>query len=595
VRLLAEIWSVLTARQKRWVLYAQIVSIAMAFSTVAGIASIAPFFAVLGNPELIDHSRLLHGLYEMAGFSNHRSFTVALGLAFMGLVLLANLVSVAGTVVLSRLAFWIGTDLQSILFAEYLHRPYLFFIRTPGPTLFNNVVYETNRATNQILLNLFVFVTSTVTAAFIMTTVIWLNPLVAGGMIAALGGGYAAIYLAVRSRLLRAGESESHLFTEQTRIVNETLGAIKEILVLRNQEFFRSNFTRACRAFARAVGRSLLIAQSPRYIMECVAVVGLVTMALVAVADDTGIGGLLGQMTFLGFAAYRLLPTLQQAFSSLVRIRAARPGFNRIVHDLVLARNRKPPGPVDPAWHDRPADAIELREVSFSYQPDRPQALNEVSVRIPARAAVGLVGTNGSGKTTLVDIVAGLLVPSSGRVIVDGIALEEGNRASWQSRIAYVPQNIHLLDRSIAENIALGVPVPDIDRERVRAVGKLAQIDEFVRLLPGEYDHAIGERGMKLSGGQRQRIGIARALYADASVLILDEATSALDGMTEQELMSTIVRLRGRHTILLIAHRFSSVRACDLIVELHQGRVVGSGTYEELMLSSESFQQLAGV
>jgi ABC-type bacteriocin/lantibiotic exporter with double-glycine peptidase domain len=205
------------------------------------------------------------------------------------------------------------------------------------------------------------------------------------------------------------------------------------------------------------------------------------------------------------------------------------------------------------------------------------------------------VGANGSGKTTLVDLVAGLLVPVTGKIEVDGITLDDANRAAWQSRIAYVPQNISLLDTTIARNIALGIPTAAIDQERLLAASQLAQLDEFVRTLPRGYHHPVGERGMSLSGGQRQRIGIARALYTDASVLIMDEATNAMDGLTEQELMATILRLRGRYTIILIAHRLSAVRACDVIFELDGGKVTASGTFAELLGKSETFRRLVNV
>jgi ABC-type multidrug transport system fused ATPase/permease subunit len=218
-----------------------------------------------------------------------------------------------------------------------------------------------------------------------------------------------------------------------------------------------------------------------------------------------------------------------------------------------------------------------------------------VSLRIPARAAVGIVGANGSGKTTLIDLIAGLLVPGTGQIEVDGIPLDDANRAAWQSRIAYVPQNIFLLDTTIAQNVALGVPAREINRDRLLTAAQLAQLDKFVGTLPDRYDHIVGERGMRLSGGQRQRIGIARALYTDASVLIMDEATSAQDGLTEQELMSTIMRLRGRYTIILIAHRLSTVQACDLIFEFDRGAVAGSGTYAELLRNSETFRRLANL
>jgi ABC-type multidrug transport system fused ATPase/permease subunit len=593
--LVYDIWSVLAARQRRWVIGAQVLSIVMAFSTVIGIASIAPFFSLLGDPKLIDQTGLLHWLYNL-GFSSRRSFTVALGLAFLGLVILANLINVIGSFVTIRLALWISTDLQSILFEEYLHRPYIFHARTPSAVLFNNIIHETIRATSQILQNVFSLITNIVTALFIIVSVMLLNPLVAAVMIGALAGGYVLIYLAVRNRLLQAGRIQSQLFVELTKTVNESLGAIKEILVLRTQQYFGGSFARSSEQFARAAAHTQLIAQSPRYVMECVAVVGLVAAALLASSREQGIGPWLGQLTFLGFAAYRLLPTLQQAFVAIVRIRGDRPGFTAIARDLRLARARKyAVAAPDSPWRGSPRSEIRLEEVSFRYEPDRPLAIDGVSLRIPVRAAIGFVGANGSGKTTLVDLIAGLLVPAHGRIEVDGITLNDGNRAAWQARIAYVPQNIFLLDTSIAQNVALGIAGADIDRERLLAAAQLAQLDEFVATLPGGYDHVVGERGVKLSGGQRQRLGIARALYADASVLILDEATNALDGLTEQELMATIVRLRGRYTIIVIAHRLSTVRACDAIVEFDHGKVTASGTFEGLLRNSETFRRLANV
>jgi ATP-binding cassette, subfamily B, bacterial PglK len=593
--LVYDIWSVLAARQRRWVIGAQVLSIVMAFSTVVGIASIAPFFSLLGDPKLIDQTGLLHWLYHL-GFSSKRSFTVALGLAFVGLVILANLINVIGSFLMIRLALWINTDLQSILFEEYLHRPYIFHARTPSAVLFNNVIHETIRATSQILQNAFSLITNIVTALFIIVSVMLLNPVVAAAMIGALAGGYVLIYLAVRNRLLQAGRTQSQFFVELTKTVNESLGAIKEILVLRTQQYFRGSFARSSEEFARAAAHTQLIAQSPRYVMECVAVVGLVAAALLASGRDQGIGPWLGQLTFLGFAAYRLLPTLQQAFVAIVRIRADRPGFTAIARDLRLARARKyAVAAADSPWRESPRSEIRLEDVSFRYEPDRPLAIDGVSLRIPVRAAIGFVGANGSGKTTLVDLIAGLLVPAHGRIEVDGIALNDGNRTAWQGRIAYVPQNIFLLDTSIAENVALGIAGPEIDRERLLAAAQLAQLDEFVATLPGGYDHVVGERGVTLSGGQRQRLGIARALYADASVLILDEATNALDGLTEQEMMATIVRLRGRYTIIVIAHRLSTVRACDAIVEFDHGKVRASGTYEGLLRNSETFRRLANV
>jgi ABC-type bacteriocin/lantibiotic exporter with double-glycine peptidase domain len=597
----ADLWGILTQNQRRGILTMQIVSMAMAFSTVSGIAAIAPFFAVLGQPQLIDHNALLHWAYVQGGFSNKRGFVVALGIAFIAVMLIANLINVLGSLAMSRLALRIGTELQSTLFGEYLSRPYFFHIRANSTTLFNNILHETARVTNGILLNAFMLVTNLVTASFIILSIMLLKPMIALGMIAGLAGGYALIYFVLRKRLLQLGQTQSRFAIEQAQILHESFGAIKEIIVLHAQNFFRGRFERASKSYSLAAAHSQVVAQNPRHLMECVAAVGLVGLALVLGGREDGVGPWLGQLTFLAFAAYRLLPTLQQVFAASVHIRADRAALALIapdvrraraaIHTTTLANSTR----TDCAWEGRPQREIRLEEVSFRYSPDQPWALERVSLRIPARAAVGIVGVNGSGKTTLVDVIVGLLVPSEGRVEVDGSALDEANRAAWQSRIAYVPQNIFLLDASIAQNIALGVPAADIDRHRLLESVRLAQLDEFIKTLPAGCDHGVGERGVQLSGGQRQRIGIARALYREATVLVLDEATNALDGLTEQELMATLGRLRGRYTTILIAHRMTAVRSCDIIFELENGKITGSGTYDGLLKSSSVFRRMTGV
>jgi HlyD family secretion protein len=597
-----EIWGILTPRQRRGILTMQIVSMAMAFSTVSGIAAIAPFFAVLGQPELIDHNALLHWAYAHGGFSSKRGLVVALGIAFIGVMLIANLISVLGSLAMSRLALRIGTELQSTLFGEYLSRPYSFHTRANGTMLFNNILHETARVTNGILRNAFLLVTNLVTASFIILSILLLKPMIALAMIAGLAGGYALIYFVLRNRLLKVGQTQSRFAIEQAQILHESFGAIKEIIVLHAQNFFRGRFERASKSFSLAAAHSQVVAQNPRHLMECVAAVGLVGLALVLGGREDGVGPWLGQLTFLAFAAYRLLPILQQVFAASVNIRADRAALALIAPDLRRARTAIhttiPPHfmGADCAWQGgRPQQEIRLEEVSFRYAPDQPWALRGVSLRIPARAAVGIVGVNGSGKTTLVDVIVGLLVPSEGRVEVDGSALDEANRAAWQSRIAYVPQNMFLLDSSIAQNIALGIPTAEINRHRLLEAVRLAQLDEFIKTLPAGYDHRVGERGIQLSGGQRQRIGIARALYRAATVLVFDEATNALDGLTEQELMATLGRLRGRYTTILIAHRMSTVRSCDIVFELENGKIAGSGTYDELLKSSAVFRRMTGV
>jgi ABC-type multidrug transport system fused ATPase/permease subunit len=601
VSLLSETWRVLTPPQRRAVLAMQLVALLMAASTAGGIAAIAPFFAVLGKPALIEENVWLRWLFVAGGFAGPQTFMLALGAGFVLIVLLTNLVAVLGTLAMSRVALRIANELQTTLFEEYLSRPYSFHCARNSTLLLNNVLYETTRLAHGVLESAFTLVTALATAAMIIASIVMLKALVALAMVAALASGYGLIYLAVRGRLLRAGQTQSRCGGEQTQVVTESFGGIKEIIVLQVRGFFRRRFESSSREFLRAAARTQLIAQSPRHVMECVAAAGLVSLALALAAPGGGLGGWLGPLTFLSFATYRLLPTLQQVYAAVVRIRADGAAVGLIGADLRRARSAgRRPAPGDLAagpggWAQRPQREIRLNEISYRYAPERTWALQGVSLRIPARSTVGLVGANGSGKSTLLDVLAGLLVPSAGTVEVDGCELDASTRAAWQGQLACVPQQIFLLDASIAENIALGVAPQEVDQVRLREAARLAQLEDFIATLPAGYHQRVGERGLALSGGQRQRLGIARALYRQAAVLLLDEPTNSLDGLSERELVYTLGRLRGRCTIVLIAHRMSTVRACDLIFELADGRLCAGGTYEALLRDSPRFRAMARV
>jgi HlyD family secretion protein len=597
--LVSEIWSVLTPAQRRHVLAAQAISLAIALSTVTGIAAIAPFFAVLGNPGLVDDHRWLHWLYLLGGFPSKHVFVAALGIAFIAVVVTANFVNAVGSLAMNRLAVRIGQQLQTALFQEYLTRPYLFHTATSSSTLFNNVVYEVGRFNHGILQNAFMLVTSIATGSFILFSVLLLSP-ISVVMLVGLAAGYASIYLSMRARLLRLGQDNSRAWSERGRIVNESFGAIREILLLQDRRLFCEAFERTTGDVSETIAHIHAAGQLPKPIMECVAVSALVGAALVLSAQDERMGSWLGEITFIGFAAYRLLPILQQVFICTVNIRTDRSGFALIAPDLRRAReSRNSSAPKDALlpdswWDQRPRDEIRLKEVSFQYATEGPRVLDSVNLRIAAGATVGLVGANGSGKTTLMDLIAGLLLPTTGELQIDGVVLSAADRAAWHAQIAYVPQNLFLLDSSIAQNIAFGVPSAAVDRQRMMYAARLAQLEDFVATLPEGYNHKVGERGVQLSGGQRQKIGIARALYRQPAVLLLDEATSAIDGLTEAELMSTLGKLRGRYTIVLISHRISTVRFCDVIFQLENGKITGSGSYDELSRNSGRFERTVG-
>jgi len=571
-----ELWSILTPGQRYQVLVAQAISLAMAASAIVGIAAIAPFFAALADPQATVHESALRWLYVRGGFTSPHTFATTLAIMFVLLVIASNLVSALGAQAMNRIARRIGNELQATLFAEYLRRPYAFHSGVNSTTLLNKVVNEAGRLNEGMLQNLFTLVTNATTGSLIVTSVIAVSPAIALTLLAGLVGGYFLIYASIRARLVRLGHAHSRAWSEQARIAAETFAGIKEILLLADRRRFQEGFERASAQLGSATARIRAVEKVPRHVMECVAVCALVSVALILNARTAGVGSWLAKLSFLGFATYRLLPVLQQLFVAIVRIRAERDGFTALAQDLRRARTASLPAEVSAgnAWLGAPRETIRLVDASVRYSADGAPALLNANLRIPARAMVAIVGPNGSGKTTLMDVIAGLLAPTAGEMRIDGIAVTAASRPAWLSRVAYVCQHVFLLDATLAENIAFGVRPEAIDRARLARAAQLAQLDEFVSDLPRGYEHVVGERGVRLSGGQRQKIGIARALYRGTSVLLFDEATSALDSHAETEILATLRALRGSCTILLISHRASTIRACDMSVRLEAGRIV---------------------
>jgi ATP-binding cassette, subfamily B, bacterial PglK len=591
--LLLQLWRLLDARQRRGFLLANVLALVMALFTLAGVAAVVPFFAVFADRQLIGRNPVLSWLYQHLGFATQHSFVVALGITLLGAVLLGNAINMVGSLLLNRFAYRVGHQFCVALFDEYLHRSLQFHLASNSATLFNNVIWEVTRGTTGMLQSFLLLVTNMAASALIIGSSVIIHPLIALIAGAALCGSYGVVYLLARHRLLRNGLLESRHTEERTKIAGEAFGAMREIIVLNGQAFFRRRFAQSDAALVRAALNTGAIAHSPRYILDAIIAIMLVAAALLY-DEGRSAGVWLAQLSFLGVAAYRLLPALQQIFHGVVKIRGDGAAFTRIAADLRACRERHEPlrSKDADAWQGRPCVRIELKGVRFGYADDRPPAIRGADLTIPAGATVAFVGPSGSGKTSLAELILGLLSPTAGTIEVDGIALTGNNRADWQGTVAYVPQHAFLFDASLAENVALATEVERIDVDRLREALRLARLEEFVSTLPRGHLEIVGEHGVRLSGGQRQRVGIARALYRRASLMVLDEPTSALDGLTESEVMETIEGLRGQCTIILIAHRTGTVRRCDLIFELSGGAIVAAGTYAQLSRQSERFERL---
>jgi ATP-binding cassette subfamily B protein len=369
------------------------------------------------------------------------------------------------------------------------------------------------------------------------------------------------------------------------------LGGIRDVLLDGTQPVYCDIYRQADHPLRRAFGDNFFIGGSPRYVMEAL---GMVLIAALAYALSRQAGGIATALPVLGalaIGAQRLLPALQQSYSSWASIAGSHAS---LADTMVLLDQPLPAELLQPAPAPLPfQDAIRFDAVRFRYTGDGPWVLDGLNLAIPRGARVGFVGSTGSGKSTTLDLLMGLLMPTEGELLVDGQPISGNRLRAWQRTIAHVPQNIYLADTTLAENIAFGVRPDTIDLDRVQRAARQAQIADFIENRPEGYHAYVGERGIRLSGGQRQRIGIARALYKQASVLVFDEATSALDNATEQSLMDAIEGLNRDLTILIIAHRLTTVRRCDIIVELERGRVISQGTYEELLQSSASFRSMA--
>jgi len=574
------LWRLLDARRRWQVVALELVAVVMGAVTLTGVAAVVPFCAVLADPALARRYAPLVRLTDLLGLESRSSLLAFLGAGFVLLVLVSNAVSFFGNLAMNRFAYGLGAELHARLFDEYLRRDYLFHTRMHSARLIHNVVHEVGRVTTGIVQSTLLATTSIAAGLLIAGSLLLFSPVLAAGALVLLGGVYLLVYLMLGTRLQRNGARERALAHERTRTLSESFGAIKELLATDAQAVFSRRFAAQCRDFARAVVDTQSLALAPRHVAECAVAAGLVGSLLWLQADGHH-PNWFASLSFLALAAYRLLPTLQQGFSALARLRVERSALALLADELgARASSGEPARPLEPWWSGRPREALSLRGVNFRYAPGLPLALRSLDLEIPAGRLVGITGANGSGKSTLVDLLVGLLTPASGDVRVDGVVLDAHNRGAWQRMVAYVPQTPFILDASAAENIALGGEAPDVQMGRIRLAAELAGLSMFAA-TPDGFSQQLGERGVQLSGGQRQRVALARAFYRQASFLVLDESTNALDASTELEIIDTLRAQRGTSTVCIVTHRRESLRRCDLVVELSAGEVTFQGQYAD--------------
>lgn len=567
----------------------------MALLDVMGIASIMPFMSVLANPEVVETNRYLAAIYAYLGFESDESFLFFLGVVVFAFLVTSIVFKAFTTYVLLRFTHMRNYSLGKRLVAGYLSQPYDWFLNRHSADIGKTVLSEVTQVINGTLIPLMQFIAHGAVALALLGLLIVVDPILALAVTSALGGTYALIYLLLRRYLGRIGADRVQANRERFEAVQEAFGGVKDVKVAGLEQAMLDRFDGPSKRFARRQAASQVANQLPRYALEILAFGGILAVALYLMAASGGLQQALPVLSVYAFAGYRLIPALQQVYVNLSTMRFAGPALDALHRDHVGLNLEG----ISTLSQQRPAPlgirkSLQLEQVDYSY-PNAPRpALNGLTLEIPARTTVGLVGATGSGKTTTVDIILGLLRPQRGQLLVDGSPIAPGDVRAWQRSVGYVPQNIYLADDTVAANIAFGVGPAQIDQKAVENAARIANLHDFVvNEMPDGYATKVGERGVRISGGQRQRIGIARALYHDPEVLILDEATSALDNLTERAVMEAVHNLGHRKTIILIAHRLSTVRECDRIFLLEKGRLVGQGSYELLVETNGRFRAMA--
>lgn len=561
-----------------------------AFAEVVSLGAVLPFLGVLMSPERIFRYHAVAVFAHRWGIASPAELVFPLTVAFVAAAVIAGIIRMLMLWVSTRLAFATGSDLSIEVYRRTLWQPYRVHVARNTSEVISGIIDKVSSVTFVILLPVLTLLSSALLLVTMTLALVAIDPMIALLATAAFGISYGVISLATRSRLTRNSRRIAHEQTQVVKALQEGLGGIRDVLLDGTQPIYCDVYRRADHPLRRAQGANVFMAQSPRFAMESVGTVLIAVLAYVLSHRPGGIAAAVPVLGALALGAQRLLPSLQQCYAAWASITGSHAALAETIELLDQPIGHAHEREAIPALAFR--DAIRFDDVRFRYHESAPWVLDGLDLTIPKGTRLGIVGPTGSGKSTLLDILMGLLEPTGGRLLVDGAPIEGDRRVAWQRAIAHVPQVIYLADATLAENIAFGVPWDEIDWDRVRDAARRAQIAEYVERQPGGYRTMVGERGIRLSGGQRQRVGIARALYKEASVLVFDEATSALDNSTERLVMDAIDGLDSDLTILLIAHRLTTVRRCDTIVEL-SGRVVAQGTFEELLATSPTFRHMA--
>jgi len=546
---------------------------------IASISAVLPFLGVLTSPEKVFEYELVQPLVQFFEITTPRQLILPVTFIFISAIILAGIIRLLLLYTMLKMAQLTGSDLSNNIYRRTLYQDYSTHVKRNSSAVINGIISKTDAVVGGVITPIIFLISSCILLIGIMVALFAIDIIISLSVFIGFGLIYIGVYVYTKSFLKENSKSIAEESTIRIKSLQEGLGGIRDVLIDGTQEFYCRIFKNADLSMRRASANNRFIAASPKYVVEAVGVTLIAILAFVLVQSSDGLD-VIPILGALALGAQKLFPLLQQSYASISAMKGAKSSFEDVIDlleqelpDFIAESNSSP---VDFK------KSIEIKNLSFQYSKESPQVLKNVNFTINKGETIGFIGETGSGKSTLLDILMRLFPPSSGNLLVDNQVIDHNNYRQWQMHIAHVPQSIYLFDSTIEENIAFGVSKELIDHERVRKVSEYAQISDMIDSLKDGYLTFVGERGVRLSGGQRQRIGIARALYKKADVLILDEATSALDSKTEKMVIKALEGLETNMTILIIAHRLSTLKNCNKIFSLSENKNIRIVNYEEI-------------
>ncbi|MDB2449690.1 ABC transporter ATP-binding protein/permease [Pseudomonadales bacterium] len=570
--LLSKLWLFAEAGKRRSFVSLLLLMIIASFAEVISLGTVLPFLGVLLAPEQVFELPAVKILADYLGVSSSKGLQLPLTAIFCFAALLAGTMRLILMRKSINFSVEVGADISSSIYERTLYQPYETHSNQNSSEIINGITTKVNTIVSNVVLPVLTIISSAIMLMLVLVVLLLIDPLIS--LIAVIGFGflYLSITLITRKTINKNSIKVARESSRVVKFLQEGIGGIRDILIDGNQEMYVEMYKKSDYPLKRAQGENQFIAGSPRFAMEAISMVFIAIFAYVLISQSNEAKNIIPILGTFAIAAQRMLPVLQQAYSAYTNLTGSKESFSDVMafldQPLPESLTKKSITSLVPF-----AEEITLDKIFFNYKSDNTNVLDDINIKIKKGSKVGFVGATGSGKSTLIDIIMGLLIPRKGQVLADNIPISDMNAQSWQRNIAHVPQTIFLADDTIEANIAFGVPSDEVDCHRVKKVAIDARLDTIIETWPDKYQTVVGERGGRLSGGQRQRIGIARALYKKASIIVLDEATSSLDSKTEGEIMAAVAALDKSVTILVVAHRISTLNFCDQIIEIKNGAV----------------------